>query len=94
MAKVVSAAVSLENQQNNDQVTRLILLGMTGGGMYHYSISSFLNARRKERNPVILNSKDSVRFDRISKGKSGQSWNHGFRRIPKDSLSFLDSIEF
>jgi hypothetical protein len=27
--------------QNNDHVTRVILLGMTGGGMYHSSMSCF-----------------------------------------------------
>ncbi|CAF2859617.1 unnamed protein product [Rotaria sp. Silwood2] len=32
MARCVSTAAGLENQQNNDQVTRLILLGVTGGG--------------------------------------------------------------
>jgi hypothetical protein len=34
MATVVSEVADLANQQNNDEVTRLILLGITGGGMY------------------------------------------------------------
>jgi hypothetical protein len=34
MATVVSAVPDLEKQQNNNEVTRLILLGITGGGMY------------------------------------------------------------
>lgn len=32
-------AGSSQNEKNNDQVTRLILLGMTGGGMYYSSMS-------------------------------------------------------
>jgi hypothetical protein len=38
MACAVPTTVSSGNQQNNDQVTRLILLGITGGGMYHFLI--------------------------------------------------------
>jgi hypothetical protein len=34
--------------QNNDQVARLILLGMTGGGMYHSSMSCFLKYKEEE----------------------------------------------
>jgi hypothetical protein len=34
--------------QNNDQVTRLILLGMTGGGMCHSSMSLFLKCKEEE----------------------------------------------
>jgi hypothetical protein len=34
--------------QNNDQETRLILLGMTGSGMCHSSMSCFLKCKEEE----------------------------------------------
>jgi len=49
MANVISTAVDFRDWQSNDQVTRLILLGATGDGMYYFSISFYLEHQTQLR---------------------------------------------